>query len=92
MQAGVTAGSVSDPYTARTARERARTAPQRLVTLACNCSDYTIHDRSDSSPTTHGVGYCAAAAGYSVYGAVNKDEVAVSRGILPLSVAERGAA
>ena len=40
--------SVSDTHTARTARKRAATVRQRLVTLACNCSDYTANDRSDS--------------------------------------------
>jgi hypothetical protein len=59
VQAGDTAGSVSDTYTARTARERGRTVRQHLVSLACNCSDYTANDRSDLSPTTQGVAYLA---------------------------------
>src|SRR5215831_9844588 len=58
-KAGDTASSVSDAYTTRTARERGRTVRQRLVTLACNCSDYAANDRSDSSPMMQGVAYLA---------------------------------
>jgi len=48
VQTGDTPCSLPDTHTARTARERARTVRQRLVTLACNCSDYTANDRSHS--------------------------------------------
>src|SRR5262249_1170174 len=51
--------SVSDPYTARSARKRARTIRQRLFTLGPHCSYYTAKDRSGSSPTMQGVAYLA---------------------------------
>jgi hypothetical protein len=59
VQAGDTTCSVSDAYTARTARERARTGRQRPITLVYNGSDYTANDRSGSSPMTQGVAYLA---------------------------------
>jgi hypothetical protein len=55
VQADDTACSVTDTYSARTARERARTVRQRLVRLASSCSDDTADGRSDPSRTTQGV-------------------------------------